>query len=264
MVNGKVPATGVDAYVVGDDEWVHLDSFPLESDGELTYYLTKEPAQSDGTAYLLSGDKASTGGTVSYVYDPADPKWAEGGECFLNSNGGSNAESKYNTKDLRGSHPLSPAGYRSDVISFVSDPLAEDTTLAGNLVANLFVSTDVEDTAFTYTISEVDADGTAHNIRNGLLTLAYRNDRYAQAVYDYVPGQVVEMEIESLPIVWTVSAGNRIRIDISSSDFPEFSNHTNTVGNWAEQTETKIANQTIYIGGEYPSSVTLPTLSLGA
>ena len=105
----------------------------------------------------------------------------------------------------------------------------------------------------------MDADGTAHNIRNGLLTLAYRNDRYAQAVYDYVPGQVVEMEIESLPIVWTVSAGNRIRIDISSSDFPEFSNHTNTVGNWAEQTETKIANQTIYIGGEYPSSVTLPT-----
>ena len=77
-------------------------------------------------------------------------------------------------------------------------------------------------------------------------------------------GQVVEMEIESLPIVWTVSAGNRIRIDISSSAFPEFSNHTNTVGNWAEQTETKIANQTIYIGGEYPSSVTLPTLSLGA
>ena len=63
---------------------------------------------------------------------------------------------------------------------------------------------------------------------------------------------------------WLGLFGNRIRIDISSSDFPEFSNHTNTVGNWAEQTETKIANQTIYIGGEYPSSVTLPTLSLGA
>ena len=45
--------------------------------------------------------------------------------------------------------------------------------------------------------------------------LAYRNDRYAPAVNDYKPGTVVEMEIESLPIVWTVSAGNRIRIDIS-------------------------------------------------
>ena len=255
MVNGKVPATGVDAYVVGDDAWVHLDSFPLKNDGERTYYLTTEPTESDGTAYLLSDRQAEHADTVSYVYDPADPKRTEGGECMLYSS---------SSPDLRGSNPLSPAGYRSDVISFVSDPLAEDTTLAGNLVANLFVSTDVEDTAFTYTISEVDADGTAHNIRNGLLTLAYRNDRYAQAVYDYVPGQVVEMEIESLPIVWTVSAGNRIRIDISSSDFPEFSNHTNTVGNWAEQTETKIANQTIYIGGEYPSSVTLPTLSLGA
>ena len=147
------------------------------------------------------------------------------------------------------------------MISFISEPLTEDTTLASNLVANLFVSTDVEDTAFTYTISEVDANGVAHNIRNGLLTLAYRNDRYAPAVYDYVPGEIVEMEIESLPIVWTVSAGNRIRVDISSSDFPEFTSHTNTVGNWAEQTETKIANQTIYVGGEHASSITLPTLS---
>ena len=255
MVNDTVPATGVDAYMVGDDEWVHLDSFPVESDGELTYYLTSEATESDGTASALSAEKPAEQDTFTYVYDPTDPKWAEGGECFLGSNGTNGSQ------DLRGSNELSPAGYRDDVISFISEPLTEDTTLAGNLVANLFVSTDVEDTAFTYTISEVDANGVAHNIRNGLLTLAYRNDRYAPAVYDYVPGEIVEMEIESLPIVWTVSAGNRIRIDNSSSDFPEFTNHTNTVGNWAEQTETKIANQTIYVGGEYASSITLPTLS---
>ncbi len=262
MVNGKVPTTGVDAYVVGEDEWVHLDSFPLENDGELTYYLTKDAAQSDGTATALSETKPAKEDTFTYVYDPSDPKWAEGGECFLASSGG-NIGGKYNAgKDLRGSNELSPAGYRDDVISFVSDPMAQDTTLAGNLVANLFVSTDVEDTAFTYTISEIDANGKAHNIRNGLLTLAYRNDRYAPAVNDYKPGQIVEMEIESLPIVWTVSAGNRIRVDISSSNFPEFTNHTNTVGNWAEQTEYKIANQTIYVGGEHASSITLPTLSI--
>lgn len=254
MVNDRIPTTGVDAYVVGRDEWVHLDSFPLKNDGELTYYLTKEAAQSDGTASALSETKPAGQDTFTYVYDPSDPKWAEGGECFLYSSGGVSG-------DLRGSNELSPAGYRSDVISFISDPMEKDTTLAGNLVANLFVSTDVEDTAFTYTISEVDANGVAHNVRNGLLTLAYRNDRYASPVNDYKPGEIVEMEIESLPIVWSVAAGNRIRIDISSSNFPEFSNHTNTVGNWAEQTEYKIANQTIYVGGDYASSITLPTLS---
>ncbi len=260
MVNGEVPATGVDAYVVGDDEWIHMDSFPVQSDGELTYYLTAEATQSDGIATALSEVKPTEQDTFTYVYDPSDPKWAEGGECFLTSS--SKIEgSVYSTGDLRGSHELSPAGYRDDVISFISEPITEDTTLAGNLVANLFVSTDVEDTAFTYTISEVDADGVAHNIRNGLQTLSYRYDRYSSPVYDYVPGEVVEVEIESLPIVWTVSAGNRIRIDISSSNFPEFSNHTNTVGNWAEQTEYKIANQTIYVGGDYASSITLPTLS---
>ena len=260
MVNDKVPTTGIDAYAVGQDKWVHLDSFPLKADSELTYYLTKDATKSDGTATALSTKKPAKEETFTYKYDPSDPKWAEGGECFLNSSR-LIKDSKYSTGDLRGSHALSPAGYRDDVITFITDPMDKDTTLAGNLIANLFVSTDVEDTAFTYTISEVDADGTAHNIRNGLLTLAYRNDRYAAAVNDYKPGQIVEMKIESLPIVWTVAQGNRIRIDISSSNFPEFTNHTNTVGNWAEQTTYKVANQTIYVGGEHASSITLPVLS---
>jgi putative CocE/NonD family hydrolase len=107
----------------------------------------------------------------------------------------------------------------------------------------------------------VDPEGTVHNIRNGLLTMSYRHDRYASPVNDYKAGEIAEMKVESLPIVWNVAKGNRIRIDISSSDFPEFSNHTNTVGNWAEQTEYKVANQTIYVGGENASSVTLPILS---
>ena len=260
MVNDKVPTTGIDAYAVGQDKWVHLDSFPLKADSELTYYLTKDATKSDGTASALSTKKPAKEETFTYKYDPSDPKRAEGGECFLYSSA-KVKDSKYSTGDLRGSHALSPAGYRDDVITFITDPMDKDTTLAGNLIANLFVSTDVEDTAFTYTISEVDADGVAHNIRNGLLTLAYRNDRYAAAVNNYKPGQIVEMKIESLPIVWTVAQGNRIRIDISSSNFPEFTNHTNTVGNWAEQTTYKVANQTIYVGGEHASSVTLPVLS---
>lgn len=248
LVNGEVPATGVDAYVTGKDQWVHTDSFPLDSDGTLTYYLTQEDVACEGEASLLAAEKPEEQTTVSYVYDPKDPKLSEGGTQFLVS-------------DLSGSRVLSPAGYRDDVISFVSEPLAEDVTLAGELVADLFVSTDVEDTAFTYTISEVDETGTAHNIRNGLLTLSYRHDRLGPAVYDYEPGQIVELEVKSLPIVWTIPAGHSIRIDISSSNFPEFASHTNTVGNWALQTESKVANQTIYIGGEYASSVTLPILT---
>ncbi len=252
LVNGKVPETGVDAYVVGSGEWKHLDSFPIENDTESVYYMTKNSTESDGTAYALETGKPAGQDTFNYVYDPSDPKWTEGGECMLYSS---------SDPDLRGSNPLSPAGYRDDVISFITEPVAEDTVLAGNLVADLFVSSDCDDTAFTFTISEVDPEGTAHNIRNGLLTMSYRHDRYASPVNDYKAGEIAEMKVESLPIVWNVAKGNRIRIDISSSDFPEFSNHTNTVGNWAEQTEYKVANQTIYVGGENASSVTLPILS---
>jgi len=214
LVEDKIPVTGIDAYVVGSGEWKHLDSFPIENDSEKVFYLTKDSTQSDGTAYSLAADKPQKSDSFNYKYDPGDPKWTEGGECMLYSS---------SDPDLRGSNPLSPAGYRDDVISFITEPVAEDTVLAGNLIADLFVSTDCDDTAFTFTISEVDPEGTAHNIRNGLLTLAYRNSRYEEAVYDYKPGEVVELKVESLPIVWNVEKGNRIRIDISSSDFPEFS-----------------------------------------
>ncbi len=177
----------------------------------------------------------------------------------MNSNGGSNAESKYNTKDLREAIPL-PGGLPLRRHQLRQRSSGRGHHLAGNLVANLFVSTDVEDTAFTYTISEVDADGTAHNIRNGLLTLAYRNDRYAQAVYDYVPrpggGDGDRVPAHRLDRLRRQPHPHRHLL----LRFPRVQQpRTNTVGNWAEQTETKIANQTIYIGGEYPSSVTLPT-----
>lgn len=254
-----IPATGIDAYVVGEDKWLHLEDFPMKTGRALRYYLTADPIGTNGKATALSVVKPVEQSVFSYTYDPSDPKWAEGGECFLTSCA-KIPDSRYSTGDLRGSHELSVPGYRQDVISFVSPPLAEAVTLAGNLKAALFVSSDAEDTAFTYTISEVDENGAAHNIRNGLLTLAYRHDRYASPVNDYRPGQVVELDIESLPIVWMVDAGHRIRVDISSSNFPEFSNHTNTVGNWAEQTGYQIAHQTIFAGGSYASSITLPIL----
>ena len=180
---------------------------------------------------------------------------------LLNSNGGSNRRAN-TTPRTCGKPSLSPAGYPSDVISFVSDPLAEDTTLAGNLVANLFVSTDVEDTAFTYTISEVDADGTAHNIRNGLLTWPTQRPlctgrlrlcpRPGGGDGDRVPAHRLDRLLR-----------NRIRIDISSSDFPS-SATTQYRGQLGRTDRDQDRQPDHLIGGEYPQLGHAAHLSLGA
>lgn len=165
-----------------------MDGTSQRSANEMKLYMTNQQANVDGKAYSLSSEKPSSADSLSYVYDPDNPKMTEGGECML-------------TSPLAGSRELSGPGYRDDVLSFVTDPLKEDCTIGGPIKANLFVSTDCEDTAFTFTVSEIDKDGVAHNIRNGLLTLGYRNNRYKPPVYDYVPNNVVELTVESLPIM---------------------------------------------------------------
>lgn len=117
---------------------------------------------------------------------------------------------------------------------------------------------DADDTCFGYKVSEFMPDGSTYNIRSGITTMAYRNNPLGvrQA---YTPGEVVEIKIETLPITWNVKAGNKIRIDITSSNFPEYSIHSNYAGIWSLQTKTRVANQVIYLGGKYNSLVSFPT-----
>ena len=171
-------------------------------------------------------------------------------------------ETLFTSVSKRGSQPQPEIGYRDDVISFLSDPLTEDLTIAGKISADLYVSTDVDDTCFTYKVSEVAPDGTTYNIRSGITTLAYRNDSLGDR-QSYTPNDLVEITIETLPITWNVKAGNSIRVDITSSNFPEYSIHSNYAGIWSEQTQTRVADQTIYIGPDHPSSISFPTLYLG-
>ena len=243
------PDPGIEVYFIGEDKWVELDSWPIIPEDSATYYLTNQDTASNGTAFALQSSAETEGKTMTYVYDPTNPKWTEGGETLLTSG------------KLRGSKPLSSAGYRDDVLTFITDPLTENLSIAGEISVKLFVSTDMEDTAFAITVSEIGSDGTAYNIRNGITTLGYRNDPLGNR-QTYTPGEIVEINIDTLPMTWNVKEGNRIRVDISSSNFPEYSIHTNTAGSWAEQTEYNVANQVIYLGGETPSSITFPTIDL--
>ena len=120
------------------------------------------------------------------------------------------------------------------------------------------MSSDAEDSAITYKVSEVMPDGSAYNIRTGIGTLAFRNDRLGSRG-TYTPGEVAEFRFEALPIVWKIAKGHRLRLDVSSSDFPQYSVHSNYPGVWSLQDKTKPAHQQLHLGAQHPASITIPT-----
>ena len=239
LVKGEEPKPDVKVYAIGEDKWHSLSSWPMKDNGNTAvYYLAK-----DGK--LTKDNRQSSTFNCQYDYDPTNPVLSIGGETLFNSS------------TRRGSQLQPEVGYRPDVLSFVSEELTEPLLIAGQVKINLHVSTDCDDTAFTYKISEVFPDGKTYNIRTGITTLGFRNSPLgARQTYD--PGTQVELHFESLPIMWQLQPGSKIRLDISSSDFPQYSVHSNYAGVWSAQGKTRVAHQTLYLDAQ--SSIEIPLL----
>ena len=237
------PAGEVRLYRVGADKWDILREFPVKSDNEVVFYLDSK-GDSGKEEKTLSLKRPSEDGKVEFTYDPMNPLFSKG------------AESTFHTMAENGSHLQPEADYRSDVISFISEPLSDDMHICGKIRVKLCVASDCEDTAFSAKISEVFEDGEAYNIRGSITTLGYRNQTPHRITYN--PGEKVTIEISTWDIDWFFKSGSKIRLDISSSDFPQYSAHSNYPGVWAVQEKTKEAHQTIYTGGMNESLVVFP------
>lgn len=242
-------------YQIGADRWLTFEQLPELGERQEVLYLDAEAErifdlqQADtegisGASGILSREIPSEQRCVSYQYDPREPVMSHGTEaCFK-------------TKKAIGSLYQPACDYRSDVISFVSKPYEKELDLAGSLTVRLYVRSDVEDTSFTAKIMEVFENGRCVNIRSSITTLAYRNQ--AAKRKKYIPGETVEVTFKMWPIVWRIRRNSRIRVDISSSDFPQYAVHSNYPGVWSKQKKTRIANQTVCVGGACASCVILP------
>ena len=96
-------------------------------------------------------------------------------------------------------------------------------------------------------------------MRTSIATLGYRDGLLKPRV-PYRPGERVELEIEALPILWNVKKGNSLRLDIKSSNFPEYAVHSNYAGVWALQGKTRVARQQVYVGGKKGSRMVIPLM----
>ena len=220
----KLPEKRIRTYVMREDRWQEQKEWPMHSSKTAKLYL-----HADRT---VSADAEGARGSVSFDYDPENPCPSHGAESVLT------------TLTEAGSLLQPEPDYRPDVVSFVSAPLKDKLEIVGGLKVHLAIKTDVDDTAFSAKICEVFPDGKAYNIRSGITTVAADMPEGKE----YVPGEETQVCIDFWDIVWTIQPGSRIRLDISSSDFPQYAAHSNYAGIWSDQARTRIAHQTLCMG----------------
>ena len=243
LLDGETPKQKASLYMIGKDEWLELDKFPEDLPIKKFSLTSMAPSGSKAVGGIdVKPDSSES--SVTFVYDPENPVMSHG------------AESLFNTQKEVGSLEQPEVGYRDDVISFVSEPLTEDIDILGQINVKLNVSSDAEDTAFTAKLMEVFPDGTAVNIRGTITTLAYRNDSDVRLTY--TPGKVEEINLKMWDVAWEAKKGSRLRLDISSSDFPQYAVHPNKPGVWSTHATTQKATQTVHFGGKYDSCIELP------
>jgi putative CocE/NonD family hydrolase len=230
LLSDALPDRKVRWYIINDDSWREWGDYPKAGKVKGLYL------SSDGK---LGNDKTDVkDGTRSFVYDPEDPVMSHG------------AESLFTTSSEIGSLLQPEPEYRSDVKSFISEPLASDMTIIGDIKAQLYVSSDADDTAFTAKLMEILPDGKTYNIRGSIATLAYDEP--------YTKNSIKKLTVDMWDVAYKVKAGCRLRLDISSSDFPQYAIHPNRSGVWSEIAEMQKARQTIYCGSDHPSEIIIP------
>ncbi len=249
--NGAADDPPLRIFVMGANEWRDEREWPLARTELTPYYF-----HSRGEANSLFGDgELSTEAPAEetpdhYVYNPAFPVPTRGGNTCC-------------TPELVpwGAYDQRPIESRTDVLVYTSAPLEEDVEVTGPVIVKLYASTDGRDTDFTAKLIDVHPDGYAVNLCDGILRARYHESREYQKLLE--PGKVYEFTID----LWVTSnlfrKGHRIRVDISSSNYPRFDRNLNTGNDAGEDSEIRVAHQTVLHDREHPSHILLPIIPKG-
>jgi hypothetical protein len=147
---------------------------------------------------------------------------------------------------------------RDDVLVYTSSKLESDLEVTGPLELVLYASSSARDTDFTAKLVDVYPDGRAIHIAEGILRARHRKG--LTAVEFLEPGEVAEFRIALAPTSNVFLKSHRIRLEISSSNFPRFDRNLNTGGDIATETRWLIARQKVLHSSQYPSHLSLPVI----
>ena len=239
-------------YTMGLNRWQSSDTWPPRGAQPLTYYLS-----SGGDANTLNGggrllrsaprsDRADR-----FAYDPMNPVPSYGGNVCCTGNaiqGGSFDQRKIEE--------------RSDVLVYSTEPLTEGIEVSGPVEVTLYISSDAKDTDFTVKLLDVYPDGRAFNLDETIQRARYR-EGYDREVW-LEAGRVHKVVVGPLNTSNYFAAGHRIRIEVSSSNFPRFDRNLNTGGRNYDESAGVIAHNVVHHSRQYPSQVKLTIVPAGA
>ena len=238
--------------------WRDEQDFPLRDTQFTPYYL-----HADGD---LSITRPTVDGSTSrFSFDPRDPvPTIGGGISAADPIMGAGAFDQRGNSRFFGCKDTLPLNARSDVLTFQTPPLENDVEVTGPITVKLHASSSACDTDFTAKLIDVCPlsddypDGLAINLTDSIIRARYRNGWEAPELLE--PGKVYEFAFELYPTSNIFKKGHRIRLDISSSNWPRFDANPNTGGDLGVERRLEIAEQTIHHEPEHPSHVVLPII----
>jgi uncharacterized protein len=246
--NGPDQEKPVRIFVMGKNEWRDENDWPLQRAKATRYYLhsTKPANGLEGGGALTTAAPAEEK-PDQYVYDPNDAIPTIGGPLCCSA-----LPTGVGPQDQR------PAEARGDVLVFSSPAFTQSTEVTGPIALDLYVSSSAVDTDFTGKLVDVWPNGFAQNLTEGILRLRYRNSQEKPELAN--PGEIYHISVE----LWATSnvflPGHKLRLEVSSSNFPRFDRNLNTGEDQARWTHMVKATNVIYHDKSRPSALVLPIL----
>ena len=245
--NGVLQRPKVQYYLIGANGWRTAEGWPAPGTKVVPYYLASgrgaNTASGDGTLGVTRPERE---GHDTIGYDPERPFPSRGGTICCTGN----------PADQPGMFDQSDLESRADLLVYSTPPLETGVTIVGTVKAVLYVSSDAKDTDFTAKLLDVDPDGRAWNLVNGIKRARYR-EGLTKTVW-MEKDRVYRVEVSLKATAYHFAPGHRIRLHVSSSDFPAYDRNLNTGGNNATETRWIKALNAVHFGPRYPSQVILP------
>lgn len=233
-------------YTMGINKWQSADTWPPAGAQPMTLFLS-----SGGKANTLDGDGALLAAPPvadtpdSFAYDPMKPVTSYGGNVCCTG-----------TAIRAGSFDQRTMEARPDILVYTSEPFKEGTEVSGPIEPTLYVSSDAKDTDFAVKLVDVYPDGKAYNLDESIQRMRYR-DGYDKPLAWMEPGRVYKVTLQPLTTSNYFAAGHRLRVEVSSSNFPRFDRNLNTGGHNYDEVTGVVAHNVVHHSKQYPSQVTI-------
>jgi putative CocE/NonD family hydrolase len=233
-------------YTMGLNKWQTADVWPPAGAQPMTLYLS-----SAGKANTLNGDGVlatappAADTPDSFAYDPMKPVRSYGGNVCCTG-----------TAIQAGSFDQRKMEERQDILVYTTPPFSEGTEVSGPITPTLYVSSSAKDTDFTVKVIDVYPDGRAYNLDESIQRMRYR-DGYDKPVVWMEKDKIYKVTLQPLTTSNYFAPGHRLRIEVSSSNFPRFDRNMNTGGKNYDETTGVVAQNSVHHSKQYPSSLTI-------